>query len=239
MSTSTKEYCYKYPRSALAVDCLVFGLDEDNSLKLLLIQRSQKTFKGKWALPGGFVQLDKDASLEAAARRVLRKETGIDSKGVFLEQLYTFGSEKRDPREWTTSVIYYALINLNEYKLKASTDASDVQWFVIDNLPSLAFDHTEIVEMGINRIRGKVRYQPIGFELLPKKFTLGQLQTLYETILNEKLDRRNFFRKLRKMDIFIELEEFQEGVSHRPAKLYQFDEQKYKQLKKKGFNFEI
>lgn len=240
MCTSSKNHCYKYPRAALAVDCIVFGLDENQSLKLLLIRRRKKPFKGSWALPGGFVQLDKDESLEAAARRELQEETGIDSEGVFFEQLYSFGSETRDPREWTTSVVYYALINLKEYKLEAASDASKAQWFVIDDLPALAFDHEKIVDMGIKRIRGKVRYRPIGFKLLPLKFTLGQLQQLYETILGRKLDRRNFLRKLRKMEPLIEeLDEFQEGVSHRPAKLYRFNEEKYKQLEKEGFNFEI
>ena len=234
-----KPYRYKYPRSALAVDCVVFGLDDKTNLKLLLIRRIKPPFEKQWALPGGFVQIDKDATLEEAARRELQEETGVDLSNVFLEQLYTFGSKNRDPREWTTSVAYYVLVNLNEYPLEASTDASDAAWFPINDLPSLAFDHEEIICTAIDRLRSKVRYEPIGFELLPRKFTLPQLQRLYETILDQKLDRRNFLRKFRKMNLLTELGETQEEVSHRPAKLYQFDEEKYNQLKQKGFNFEI
>lgn len=237
-----KNHFYTYPRPALTVDCIIFGLDDKISLKLLLIHRNKTPFKEQWALPGGYVRVDQaneDASLEEAARRELREETGIDLGDVFLEQLYTFGSRDRDPREWTASVVYYALVNLEEYLLEAATDASAAEWFSTSDLPPLAFDHEKIVQVAVDRLRGKVRYEPIGFELLPRKFTLPQLQQLYETVLGQELDKRNFMRKFRKMKLLTELEETQEGVSHRPAKLYQFDKSKYEELKHKGFNFEI
>lgn len=238
--TSANIRTYKYPRPALTVDCVVFGLEDTdiNTLKILLIRRASPPFEDQWALPGGYVRVE-DASLEDAARRELQEEAGVNLGGLFLEQLYTFGSKDRDPREWTASVVYYVLVNLDEYSLVAATDASEATWVSLNSLPALAFDHERIISKAVSRLRNKIRYEPIGFELLPRKFTLPQLQSLYETILGQKLDRRNFLRKLRKMDLLTELEETQAGVSHRPAKLYQFDEQKYEQLKQKGFNFEI
>jgi len=226
---------YRYSRPNLAVDCVVFGLNEPNDLQVMLIRRNLPPFKDQWALPGGFVRIDE--SVDAAARRELQEETGLQN--VFLEQLYTFGAIARDPRERVVTVAYYALVNLKEYSLQASTDASEAAWFSITQLPPLAFDHDQIVTMAINRLKGKVRYEPIGFELLPKKFTLSQLQTLYETVLGIPLDKRNFRKKILKMDLLIELDETQTDVAHRAAKLYQFDESKYHLLKNKGFNFEI
>lgn len=228
-------YTYKYSRPNLAVDCVVFGLDQPNSLKVMLIRRSLPPFQDQWALPGGFVRIDE--SVDAAARRELQEETGLQD--VFLEQLYTFGAINRDPRERVVTIAYYALVNLKEHAIQAATDASEAAWFSIAHLPSLAFDHDEIIAMAINRLKGKVRYEPIGFELLPKKFTLSQLQTLYETVLGMPLDKRNFRKKLLKMDLLIELDETQTDVAHRAARLYQFDEAMYSQLKEKGFNFKL
>lgn len=228
-------YSYPYSRANLAVDCVVFGLDEPNSLKVLLIRRSLPPFQDQWALPGGFMRIEE--SVDAAARRELREEAGLQN--VFLEQLYTFGDVDRDPRERVVTVAYYALINLKEHVIKAATDAREAAWFPMDQLPPLAFDHARIVGMAIARLKGKVRYEPIGFELLPKKFTLSQLQTLYEIVLGIPLDKRNFRKKILKMDLLIELNEIQTDVAHRAAKLYQFDESKYHQLKEKGFNFEL
>ena len=227
-------YTYSYPRPAVTVDCVVFGLDASINLKLLLIQRDREPFLGQWALPGGFVQMTE--SLETAALRELQEETGV--AGVYLEQLYTFGHPDRDPRDRIISVAYYALVNLGEYHLQAATDARDTNWFELTQRPSLAFDHDRIVQTAIDRLRGKVRYEPIGFELLPPKFTLSQLQRLYETILGHPLDKRNFRKKLLKMDLLIPLEEVQEG-RHRAARLYRFDQAKYLDLKHHGFNFEL
>jgi 8-oxo-dGTP diphosphatase len=228
-------YSYEYPRPAVTVDCVVFGLDELQQLKVMLIQRGIAPFKNQWALPGGFVQWDE--SVDAAAVRELQEETGIEQ--IFLEQLYTFGEINRDPRDRVITVAYYALINIAEYQIRAQTDASNAAWFLVQQVPDLAFDHQQILKVAQQRLKGKLRYQPIGFELLPQKFTLTQLQRLYETVLEQKLDKRNFRHKLLKMKLLIDTEQIQDGVSHRPAKLYQFDEARYVALKETGFNFEI
>jgi 8-oxo-dGTP diphosphatase len=227
-------YTYDYPRPSLTVDCIIFGLDESSRLKVLLIQRANEPFKHHWALPGGFV--DENETLEAAALRELKEETGVSD--VFIEQLFTFGTPGRDPRGRVVTIAFYALINLGEHKIGADTDAADVKWFPINKLPQLAFDHAEILEMAINRLRGKVRYQPIGFELLPEKFTLTQLQNLYQTILDKELNKRNFRTKILKMNILKE-EDILRGVAHRPAQLYSFDKEKYEIYLNQGFNFEI
>lgn len=228
-------YTYEYPKPSVTVDCVVFGLDTEHDLKIMLIQRGVAPFKGEWALPGGFAKLDE--SLEAAALRELREETGVEE--IFLEQLYTFGAVERDPRERVITVAYYALINLADHPLNAQTDADAVAWYSLDELPKLAFDHQEIVAIAKQRLQGKLRYEPIGFELLPKKFTLTQLQKLYEQVLCTQLDKRNFRRKILKMDLLIKLDEMQTGVAHRAARLYSFDEEKYKALRQEGFSFEL
>lgn len=228
-------YTYKYPKPSVTVDCVVFGLDDAQKLKVLLIQRGIAPYEDGWALPGGFIRLDE--SIEAAAARELKEETGIEK--VFLEQLYTFGEVDRDPRDRIITVAYYALINIGEYIIKAQTDAKNVEWFAVEELPNLAFDHHQILNVAKQRLKGKLRYQPIGFELLPTKFTLTQLQKLYETVLEQKLDKRNFRNKILKMKLLVDTEEMQAGVSHRPAKLYQFDYQRYQELEQAGFNFEI
>ena len=227
-------YAYKYPHPAVTVDCAVFGLDDDN-LKVLLIQRDIDPFEGKWALPGGFVQIDEP--LEEAALRELKEETGLSK--IFLEQLYTFGKPDRDPRERVISVAFFALVNIRSHRIKAATDARSASWFEVKNIPALAFDHQEILATALERIKGKVSYQPIGFELLPKKFSLNQLQHLYETILERSLDKRNFRRKILGMSLIEETGETEKNVAHRAARLYRFDKQKYQSLLKKGFNFEV
>lgn len=227
-------FTYQYPRPALTVDCVVFGFDE-GELKVLLIQRDLEPFAGKWALPGGFVHVDE--TVDDAARRELREETGVTD--VYLEQLYTFGELNRDPRERVVSVAYYALVALGRHTPKADTDARSAAWFCVADLPSLAFDHDQILAMAIQRLKGKVRYQPIGFELLGGKFTLSQLQHLYEAILERPLDKRNFRKKILGMDLLVETDEIEQDVSHRAARLYRFDEAKYRRWVKRGFNFEI
>jgi len=229
-------YTYKHPRPALTVDCVVFGLDDDD-LKVLLIQRDLEPFAGRWALPGGFVGVGED--LETAARRELEEETGIALGKLYLEQLYTFGDPERDPREHVVSVAHYALVKLSDHRIRAATDARNAAWFAVSDLPTLAFDHDKVVAAALARLKGKVRYQPIGFELLPPKFTLSQLQRLYETVLEEALDKRNFRKKILAMGLLEELDEIQQDVAHRAARLYRFDRQKYRELTKAGFNFEI
>jgi 8-oxo-dGTP diphosphatase len=227
-------HTYQYPRAALTVDCVVFGFD-GGELKVLLIERALDPFKGKWALPGGFVQVEE--TLDQAARRELLEETGLPD--VFLEQLYTFGVVDRDPRERVVSVAYYALVKLSDHQAQAATDAANAGWFSLSKLPKLAFDHADIVAAALDRLRGKVRYQPIGFELLPEKFTLSELQHLYEAILATKLDKRNFRKKVLGFGLLAALKETQMAGRHRPAQLFRFDADKYEKLKLRGFNFEL
>jgi 8-oxo-dGTP diphosphatase len=227
-------HTYQYPRAALTVDCVVFGFDEGD-LKVLLIERGLEPFKRRWALPGGFVRVDE--TLDAAARRELQEEAGLVN--VFLEQLYTFGGLERDPRERVVSVAYYALVKLSEHAAKAATDAANAQWFPVSKVPRLAFDHAAILETAVERLKGKVRYQPIGFELLPPKFTLSQLQHLYEAVLGTKLDKRNFRKKVLSFGLLVPLKEMQRVGRHRPAQLFRFASEKYEKLKKRGMLFEL
>ena len=225
---------YEFARAALTVDCVVFGLDESD-LKVMLIQRDIAPFEGKWALPGGFVRIEE--TVEEAARRELQEETGLEK--VFLEQLYTFGDIDRDPRERVVTVAWYALVRLTDHRVKAATDARAAAWFGMDDLPQLAFDHDRILELAYQRLQNKVRYQPIGFELLPQKFTLTQLQHLYEIILDRSLDKRNFRKKILGMNVLQELDEVETDVAHRAARLYRFNKQRYREMVKQGVNFEI
>jgi 8-oxo-dGTP diphosphatase len=227
-------FSYQFARAAVTVDCVVFGLD-DEDLKVLLIRRDLPPFEDKWALPGGFVRLEE--TLDEAARRELQEETSLER--VFLEQLYTFGAIDRDPRERVITVAYYALVRLSDHRVQAATDARDAVWFAMDDLPPLAFDHDQILETAHQRLQGKVRYQPIGFELLPPKFTLTQLQKLYEIVLGRVLDKRNFRKKIQGMGILEELDEVEKDVAHRAARLYRFDKKEYGRMVKQGFHFEI
>ena len=227
-------HTYQYPRAALTVDCVVFGFD-GGDLEVLLIRRGLPPFKDKWALPGGFVRVEE--TLDDAARRELKEETGL--KDVFLEQLYTFGSVKRDPRERVVSVAYYALTKPADHTTVAATDAAEAEWFPVTQVPALAFDHADILATALTRLRGKLTYQPIGFELLPPKFTLTQLQHLYEAVHGEDIDKRNFRKKVLSYDLLIPLKETHRDGAHRPAQLFRFDPVKYERLKKKGFLFEI
>ena len=227
-------YTYKYARPAVTADCVVFGLDKED-LKILLIRRGVEPFKEKWALPGGFSVVGE--TMEDTARRELEEETGLNN--VFLEQLYTFSDPDRDPRGHVVTVAYYALVNLLDHKVHASTDASNAAWFCIDDVPQLAFDHDSILKTAHERLRGKIRYQPIGFELMAEKFPLRMLQSVYEKILDRQVDKRNFRKKILAMGILEELTEIETDVSHRAARLYRFNKQKYDLMVKQGFNFEI
>ena len=203
-------FSYEYERPGLTVDCVIFGLDlEAESLKVILIERALEPFACMWAVPGGFVRPGE--TLEAAASRELREETGIAD--VFLEQLYTFGALKRDPRGWVVSVAYYALVSPEKHAIHAATDARQARWFPVDSLPRLAFDHAEILGTALERVRGKLTYAPIGFELLPRKFTIKQLQKLYEIVLGTSLDNRNFRKKIFGLDVLQELDEMQQGCA--------------------------
>lgn len=223
---------YKHPRPSVTVDAVVFGVDRAG-LKLLLIRRGAAPFKDQWALPGGFVLMNE--SLDVAVRRELTEETGI--RPSYLEQLYTFGDPKRDPRGRVISVAYFALVKLSDHRVVAASDAADAQWFAIDTLPHLAFDHREVVDMAVRRLQAKVRYAPIGFELLAEAFTLSELQALYERILQRPLDKRNFRKKILSMELLRDTGQKTQGYPI--AELYRFDQAEYERLTKLGFNFEI
>lgn len=218
--------------SIFSVDCVIFGFDE-GELKMLLIERNEDPFKGWFALPGNFVE--NNESIESAAERILYELTGL--KGIFMEQYHAFGELGRHPQGRVLTVAYYAMIRLNGQKeLKpVSNYARQAVWVNVKEMPELAFDHSRIFKKGFDKIRNKISYQPIAFELLPEKFTLTQLQSLYEVILNKKLDKRNFRKKMLAYDILKELDEKQKGVSYRAAKLYKFDKRKYA----KHFNKEL
>jgi 8-oxo-dGTP diphosphatase len=199
----------------VTVDIVLFTI-RDRQLQLLLIQRLAKPFENRYALPGGFVL--EDESLEAAAARELQEETGVSK--VYLEQLYTFGDPKRDPRGRVVTVAYYALVPPNQ-ALQAGTDAADAGWFPINNLPALAFDHRKIADYAHQRLRNKLDYTNIGFELLPEKFTLTELQLVHEAILGEPLDKRNFRRKIVQRGIVKAIREWRD-TGRKPAQLFRF-----------------
>ncbi len=227
-------FTYRHARPSVTVDCVVFGLD-DEDLKVLLIERDQPPFAGTWALPGGFVEPAE--TLEAAALRELAEETGVSK--VFLEQLYTFGEPGRDPRDRVITVGYYGLVRRLDHAPRAASDARSVGWFSASRCPPLAFDHAEIVALARQRLQAKLRYQPVGFELLPRKFTLSQIQRVYEAVLERPLDKRNFRKKLLGTGVLTELDETQRDVAHRAARLYRFDRRAYLALVKRGFHFEV
>jgi len=178
-----------------------------------------------------------DENTDECARRELLEETGL--KDVFIEQLYTFSDVDRDPRGRVITVVYFALVKLSDYKIQAGDDAQNAKWFGISKVPPLAFDHDRILRMALNRLRGKIRYQPIGFELLSEKFTMPELQNLYETILEMQLDRRNFRKKILDTGLLIDHQESVKGLPHKGAKYFSFDRNKYKELSERGLNFEI
>lgn len=221
----------------IAVDAIVFGYNKEDGVRLLLIKRKYNPFKGEWAIPGGFV-LDNE-SLEDAVERELQEETGI--KINYLEQLYTFGKPDRDPRRRIISVAYFGLVKSSQFeKLNAATDAEEAKWFNINALPKLAFDHQEILKMAIERLRAKITYQPIGFELLEQKFPFSDLEHLYTALLDRPIDRRNFKKKVMSLGILEELDEKAKSTgAGRPGNLFQFNKTTYTRLLKEGMHFEI
>lgn len=221
-------------KSAFTVDNVIFGFDEGD-LKVLLIKRGEEPYSGKWALPGYFVYPNED--LNTAAIRVLEELTGI--RNVYLEQVQTFGKVDRHPFGRVITVAYLSLVKISKYAIQPASIALKAKWHSVANLNDLAFDHLEILNASFNQLKRTVRSRPIGFELLPYKFTLTQLQHLYESILETELDKRNFRKKILSMDLLINLNETQEGVAHRPAKLYQFDPVKYQNFLDEGFSFEV
>lgn len=211
---------------------MIFGFD-GGIIKVLLIQRAIDPYKGKWALPGGFMNIDESA--EECARRELEEETGLKTASV--EQFYTFTDVMRDPRERVITVAHYALVRLSE--VKGGDDAAKAQWFVQSEIPSLAFDHDRILRMALARLKERICFEPIGFELLPEVFTMSELQNLYEAILGVKFDRRNFYNKMLKLGILTEAEPRPENASRRTPTKYRFNAEKYAELKQRGFRLEF
>lgn len=216
-----QNYYAEHDRIFVALDCIIFGFDR-SGLKLLLIKRDFEPEKDKWSLMGGF--LKRDESLDEAAHRINTKLTGLEN--VYLEQLYGFGEVDRDPVERTVSIAYYALINIREHD-KELVEQYSARWFSIDDLPDLIFDHQQMVEAAKSRLRYRASHEPVGFELLPEKFTMPELQILYEAIYETKLDKRNFRRRILSMDVLIKTDEKQKKYSKKGAYLYKFNEEKY------------
>lgn len=216
----------------VAVDTVVFTIVEDD-LKVLLVKRRYEPFQGAWAIPGGFVAAHE--SLDDAARRELFEETNVSD--IYLEQLYTFGDPARDPRGRVISVAYFALISAEHRQLIARTDTTEVAWFSVYDLPELAFDHVDIVKYALTRLRYKLDYTSVGFQLLPRKFTLTELQRIYEVILQKKLDKRNFRKKILGLGILQPLPETKMEGPHRPAQLYAFEQENFEYWKDKGIIF--
>lgn len=221
-------------KAAITVDNVIFGFDEGD-LKILLIKRGEEPFKDYWGLPGYFVT--ENENLDEAAKRVLGELTGLTN--LYLEQVSSFGAIDRHPAGRVVTVAYYSLVKINAFQLKAASIAQKAQWHSLSKDNNLAFDHQEILDACFARLKRRVRTQPVGFELLPPKFTLTELQHLYEAILETDLDKRNFRKKIIAMNLLVDLNEMQEGVAHRPAKLYQFDKEKYEKFVAEGFSFEL
>jgi 8-oxo-dGTP diphosphatase len=215
----------------VTVDIVIFTI-QSGTLKVLLVKRGIPPFKDRFALPGGFVL--EDESLETAALRELREETGVSD--LYLEQLYSFGDPGRDPRDRVITVAYYALIAADRSRLTAGTDTTEAEWWPVGKLPALAFDHHKILDYAVERLRNKLEYTTVGFQLLPARFTLTELQGVYEAILGKKLDKRNFRRKIELLKILKPTSDYRRG-GQRPARLYRFAAARFEKLKDKGILF--
>jgi 8-oxo-dGTP diphosphatase len=213
-------------RVALSVDCVIFGFDE-NKLKVLLIRSDMKKYQSKWSLLGDLVKPEED--LDTAAYRILKQRTGLDD--VYLEQVQTFGKVDRHPGGRVVTVAFCSLINIQNHKIKILEH--ELHWHDVESVSDLAFDHQLIFETSLSQLRKRVQEHPLGFSLLPSKFSLRELQNLYEAILTIKLDRRNFRKKFFAMDCLVDIGEIEQDVPHRPGKLYKFDYNKFEKKKKK------
>ena len=226
------QFCYKYPRPSVTTDCVIFGFDREG-LSVLLVQRGIEPFKGCWAFPGGFLQINEDA--ETGARRELKEETGFSAERI--EQLGAFSDVNRDPRGRVITIAYYALVQ--KAKVHGGDDADDAHWFPINEIPPLAFDHDRILRVALKTLKEKIHFYPIGFELLPDVFTMPQLQNLYESILEVTFDRRNFASKILKLGLLSEVDDGEERKGTRIPIKYRFNPEEYERIKKSGFRLEF
>ncbi len=218
---------------ALSIDCVIFGF-ENSELSVLLVKHGQGISKGQWALPGGWIKYNE--SMDDAAIRILTAQTSVTN--IYLEQLKSFGGVDRYPGKRVITVAYYALVNKESFVLHPGDSVSDVQWISVKDIPKMVYDHQQIFDFAFRQLKHKVHHEPIGYNLLPKKFTLLQLQELYESILETKLDKPNFRRKMIKTDLLVPCNEKQTNVAHRAANLYKFQKKVYDKLVEKGFMFE-
>lgn len=231
-TTEELKYCYQYPHPSVTTDCVIFGFD-GTKLQVLLVKRGIEPYKGRWAFPGGFMQMDESA--EEGALRELQEETGL--KGAYIRQFHTFTNPQRDPRERVITIAFYALVRMQE--VQGGDDAADARWFALDEVPQLAFDHDQILRKAEQALRRQIHFEPIGFELLPEEFTIKELQNLYEAILNVRFDRRNFYNKMRRLEMLEQQNASSEPLRGREAFLFRFNKAKYDELKQKGFRLEF
>lgn len=224
-----EKYCYRYPHPSVTTDCVIFGFD-GSKLKVLLVERGVEPFKGKWALPGGFLRMDEDAM--QGAMRELREETGLET--AYIKQFHTFTAPDRDPRERVITIAYYALVRIEE--VHGGDDAARAEWFALDKVPSLAFDHDYILRMATQELRRQIHFEPVGFKLLSEHFTIKELQQLYEAILDVHFDRRNFYKKMQHLGL---LTQVPNDSSRSQPFMFEFNQQKYDELKQKGFRLEF
>ena len=225
-------YHYKYPHPSVTTDCVIFGFD-GTRMKVLLVQRGIEPYKGRWAFPGGFLQMDENA--EEGALRELPVETGVS--GGCVRQYHTFSAPDRDPRERVITIAFYALVRIEE--VTGGDDAADARWFALDEVPQLAFDHDQILRTAEQALRQQIHFEPVGFELLPEKFTLRELQNLYEAILGVRFDKRNFSNKINRLGLLEPLDEKVNPSRKKEATLFRFNKTKYDELKQKGFRLEF
>ena len=229
---SENQFCYKYPHPAVTTDCVILGYD-GNSLQVLLIERGREPYKGCWAFPGGF--LNPDESAEEGALRELKEETGLNK--AYIEQFHAYTMPDRDPRERVITIAYYALVRVQE--VCGGDDAARARWFPIEEVPQLAFDHDRILQDAMRQLRERIHFMPIGFELLPEKFTMMDLQQLYEAILDVKFDSHNFSEKMLHYELLNQLNETTVPTPKHEAQLYTFNKEKYDVFKQKGFMIEF
>lgn len=229
---SEQQFCYKYPHPALAADCLIFGFDGVD-MKVLLIQRANEPYKNHWAFPGGFMNIDE--TVGECAKRELEEETGL--KNVAVEQLYTFSEVNRDSRERIISVAHYALVRLSQ--VKGGDDAASAKWFALNQIPSLAFDHDEMLKMAKNRLKERLRLEPMGIDLMPETFSMNELQNLYEAIAEQKFDSKKFSDNMLNLGILSKESSCQTEPSQTESSKYRFNTGKYEELKQKGFELKF